>query len=499
MKRLPLFLLSLGIAQFAFSQFTVTLLHSNDLHSHFEPVKIKGQELGGFSRMATLIKGERQIAKNPLVLNGGDNFQGTLFFNVYHGLADVAIMNEIGYQAAAVGNHEFDLGSKVLADFIRLAAFPVLAANLDVREDDDLKDLVRSYTIIPYADGQKVGIVGAVTPDLLSISSPGDKVKMKPLIESVQQAVDQLLAFRINKIFVVSHCGYALEKEMASKLKGVDVIVGGHSHTLLGNVTLPGDIKGGGLYPTVMKNADGDTCLVVQAWEWGKVLGKLEITFDDKGKVEKWSDNQPIPVTSAISEDPVVNAMVRAFKKPIEELMNKQVGEAVADIPRNGPGKQGVMADLITDAMLEATTKIGSVVAFMNAGGIRSALNAGKITYGDAISVQPFNNTLVQITLTGAEIQTALSSGILYVSAGSSFEMIDKQAKNIVIAGKPLDMIATYRCTFNNFVAGGGDAIDVVKNAKGERIDTGLLDIDAFIDTLKARSPLKLTSEQRIK
>ena len=503
------------------ADYTITLIHTNDLHAHVEPVKVKGQELGGYARLATLIKNIKQTSEHPLLVNGGDTFQGTLYFNVYHGLADVAAMNAMGYQGAAVGNHEFDLGPKALGDFARLASFPILAANLDVTTDPNLKDVIKPFVIIQLRDkeeeermreekvdkgkeiegdeGEKIGIVGCVTPDLPMISSPGPTVKMKPLVSSVQAAIDQVLAMEVDKVILLSHCGYAEEQELARKLKGVDIVVGGHSHTLLGNTVLPGDIKGAGPYPTVVKNADGDTCLVVQSWEWGKVLGKLDVTFDEQGRIEKWSDDQPIPVTSIVSEDPDIKAMVAAFKKPIEDLMNKEVGETSNEIPRSGPGKQGPMADMITDAMLDATKNMGSVVAFMNAGGVRSALNPGKITYGDAISVQPFNNTLVTLEMKGSEIHEALSSGILFVSAGSSFSLQSNKATDIVIAGQPLDPNKTYMCTFNSFVANGGDGLTVVKEAKGKRIDTGLLDIDAFLDYIKAHSPLNLSGAGRIK
>lgn len=483
---------ALLISATSFADFTITFLHTNDLHAHVEPVKVKGAELGGYARQATLIRELRKTATNPVLLNGGDTFQGTLFFNVYLGLADVAFMNQVGYQAMAAGNHEFDRGSKVLADFARLANFPILAANLDVSADPDLKDLVRPSAVIAVG-GEKLGVVGAVTPDLHEISSPGDKVKMLDLVSSVQTAIDELTKQGISKIAMVSHCGFGLEREMAQKLRGLDVIVGGHSHTLLGSPTLPSDLKGIGKYPTVVKNADGDTALVVQSWEWGKVFGKVEVVFDDLGKVKSWSDTQPIAVTADIEEDPIVKAMVSALKKPIEDLINKEVGSTQAEIPRNGPGKQGVMADLICDAMLEATKPMGSVVAFMNAGGVRSALNAGKITYGDAISVQPFNNTLVVLDLTGAEVEQALDSGVLYLSKGSS-----KKGGTIVIAGEALDKSKTYRCTFNSFVADGGDGLVVVKAAKGKRVDTGLIDVDVFIDHIKKNSPLNLKAEGRI-
>lgn len=499
MKRRWLCLIAALLPLPVLGDFTMTVIHTNDLHAHVEPVKVKGEELGGYARQATLIKQLRAQSKNPVVLNGGDTFQGTLYFNVYKGMADAAFMNAVGYQAMAVGNHEFDLGPQALADFARSVTFPVLAANLDISGEPLLKDTVQPSTVIEVG-GQKLGVVGAVTPDLPFISSPGDNVKMKDIVPSVQAAIDDLARAGIDKIVLVSHCGYGLEKDLATKLRGIDAVIGGHSHTFLGDTKLPGDLKGAGPYPTVVKNADGDTSLVVQSWEWGKVVGKLEITFDDHGKVKGWSKDQPIAVTQDIPEDPLVKSIVSALKKPIEDLMNKVLGESLAEIPRSGPGPQGPMADLICDAMLDATKQQGAVIALMNAGGIRSSLNAGKITYGDAIAVQPFNNSLVVLDLTGAELAKALSSGILFVSRGSSFKRgPGDTATEIVVAGKPLDPGATYRCAMNSFIAKGGDALDVLKDAKGYRYDTGILDIDALLEAIKTRSPLDLKGEGRIR
>jgi 5'-nucleotidase / UDP-sugar diphosphatase len=140
----------------------------------------------------------------------------------------------------------------------------------------------------------------------------------------------------------------------------------------------------------------------------------------------------------------------------------------------------------------------------MNQGGVRSAIDAGPITYGDAIAVQPFNNTLVVLDLTGTEIKQALESGKLLVSRGSSFTLApDKpegqRVSDVVIAGQPLDPAKVYRCTFNSFVAAGGDALTVVKNAQGKRTDTGLLDVDALIEFIQARSPLDPKAEGRIR
>jgi len=488
--------------------FDLTILHTNDIHSRVEPARLGGKEIGGYARQATLIARLKSENPNPIVLNAGDSFQGTLYFNVYVGLADAACMNLIGYQAMAVGNHEFDRGPQPLATFAKLVQFPLLAANLDVSGEPELKGLIRPSAVLE-AGGQRIGVVGAVTPDLFSISSPGENIKMRDLVSSVQGAVNELQSQGINKIVLLSHIGYSEDLELAAKLTGVDVIVGGHSHTALGKLEFPGAPSPRGEYPTVARSADGRTVLVVQAWEWGKVVGKLRVQFDESGHVAGWNGSEPIAVTQDVPEDPVVKSLIAALQRPIASLQSEKIGSTETPLgPVAGFQSENTMANVITDAMLDATAKQGSVAAFMNAGGVRAALEPGTITYGQAISVQPFNNTLVVLDLTGEELLKALEhgaggGGMLHPSRGSSY-VLDRskppggRVSEVVIAGKPLDRSATYRVTLNSFTAAGGDGHEVLKSAKGYRYDTGMLDIDALVDYIKSHSPLSRAPEGRI-
>ncbi len=295
-----------GAAQ---GQFKLTILHTNDLHAHMDATKFNDVMYGGYARQATLVDRIRDEVENVLLLSGGDTFQGTIYFNTYEGLSDLAFMNYVGYDAMATGNHEFDRGPAVLATFVNQADFPVLAANIDVSGDEHLNGVVGKSVILEVG-GEKIGIVGAVIPILHEISSPGEDVVMLDLVTSVQSEIDRVISQGVNKIVVVSHVGYSGEVRLAEALKGVDIIVGGHSDTFLGS--FDGSPETGRSYPTVVKNADGDTALVVQAWHWGMVLGRLNVEFDDEGRVIQWSGG-PVPITEDIPEDPVVRSMVAAF------------------------------------------------------------------------------------------------------------------------------------------------------------------------------------------
>jgi len=482
----------------------ITIVHSNDLHAHVQPFAIRGVKYGGYARQATLIRQIRAKEKNVLLLNAGDVFQGTLYFNVYEGLADLAYMNEIGYQAMAVGNHEFDRGPATLAKFVGLATFPVLSANLDFSAEPSLKDKVAPSTVLTVGD-EKVGIVGATTPDVTNISSPGPTITLKDLKASVQAEVDKLTGQGINKIILLTHIGYDVDQQLAGELHDVDMIVGGHSHTPLGTPDLPGWRKADGPYPTHVKDSQGKDVLIVQSYEWSKVLGRITVTFDGGGHISRVRDAGPIVVDEKVPEDPDVKSLVTAFEKPIADLQNQAVGQADVAIPKEAtPTGESLMANVIADAMLEATKKAGSVAAFVNSGGVRGSMEPGKITYGEAISIEPFGNTLTVLDLSGAELKAAIEEGIgtggqLNPSHGTSYHIGGKQASQIMVDGAPLDESKTYRVTLLNFTANGGDAHKVLQNAKGTRTDTGLIDLDATLDYIKRHSPLRPTPENRIR
>lgn len=492
--RQTVFLLGLLAASGAQAQkpLTVTILHTNDLHAHIEPTAIKGKTYGGYARHATIIKQTRKAEKNVLLLNAGDVFQGTLYFNMYDGLADLTIMNALGYQAQTIGNHEFDKGDAALVEYAKRAKFPLIGCNLDMTAYPSLRPWIKPSTIINVG-GQKVGVVGVITDDLPNLTTLGNALKAGPHIESTQKAVDELTKQGINKIIVMSHIGYDFDKLMAKGLRNVDLIIGGHSHTPLGTPAIDGWRPAIGPFPTVVSDATGAGVPIFQAWEWGKVVGKMKLQFDAAGKLVKVIEAVPLVVDDTIPEDPEIASLVDAFRKPIEAMGNTQVGtSSVALTDRTKVGY------LIADSYLMATEKLGAVAALMNPGGVRANLEAGKITYGAANAICPFRNTLVIADMTGEQISQLLndSKGNLIPSRGMSFALAGGGVRDIKIGGEAIDLAKTYKVTVNNFMAGGGDGLQALKDVK--KTDTGLIDLDAFVDFLKANSPIPEQSEIRV-
>jgi 5'-nucleotidase len=265
----------------------------------------------------------------------------------------------------------------------------------------------------------------------------------------------------------------------------------------------------GGAYPTIVKNADGDEVPILQSWEWGKVFGHITLEFDANGKLVKWHDAKVIVVDDTIPDDPNIASMIAAFKRPIAALAAQPIGTATVEMPNHSlTGADSPMGDVIADGMLAATAKSGAVAAFVNAGGVRGGLEPGKITYGMLISIEPFGNTLETLDLTGAEVKAAILEGVgtggqLIPSKGSSYtaspsQQGDARVSDVVINGQPLDLSRTYRITFLNFTANGGDNHVVLKGSTGARTDTGLIDLDALIEYVKAHNPLAPDGPARV-
>jgi 5'-nucleotidase / UDP-sugar diphosphatase len=478
---------------FAQRPLTVTILHTNDLHAHIEPTAIKGKTYGGYARHMTLIKQTRAKEKNVLLLNAGDVFQGTLFFNVYDGLADGMLLNSLGYQAQTLGNHEFDKGIPTLVEYAKRAVFPLLACNIDFRKHPELAAVVKPYTVLEV-DKQKVGVIGLITDTTPNITMMGDELGFLDHVLSTQKAVDELTAQGVNKIILMSHIGYDEDKILASKVKGIDLIIGGHSHTPLGTPALDGWRPAGGTYPTVIKDLDGSDVPIVQAWEWGKIMGKIKVKFDAKGKLQKIEEATPIVVGSDIPEDPMIASMVDTLRKPLEALMNTQLGVSTTAV--TDKAKVGY---LVADSYLDMTAKLGAVVAFVNPGGVRANLEAGKITYSAANSICPFRNTMTIAELTGAELVQLLneSKGSLIPSANLRYRVAGGSVRDVMLNGAELDLTKSYKITVNNFMAGGGDGLVTLK-ACTKKIDTGLIDLDGFVEFIKKSSPITISNEIRI-
>lgn len=506
--------LSLGALPAA-ADYALTILHTNDFHDRFEPISkydstcsaddnAEGKCFGGIARLVTAIGDARAAGgDNLLLLDAGDQFQGSLFFNQYGGKLAAEFMTQLDYDAMAVGNHEFDNGPEGLAEFLDGVTFPVLSANIDVSQNNLLADRVKKSTVLEVG-GEKIGIISVLAEDTPETSSPGDTVVFSPSVEAAQAEIDSLTEAGVNKIILLTHVGYVADQRLAQELTGVDLIIGGHSHTLLSNT----DDSAAGPYPTVVNDVP-----IFTAYAYGKYLGDIQVTFDDDGNITEVSGD-PILLDASVSEDEATLARVTELAAPLEELRSKVVAETATEIVGTREECRAVecaMGNLVADAMLDRVKDQGIEIAIQNGGGVRASIDAGPVTMGEVLTVLPFQNTLSTFYVKGAVIKDALENGLSQLEEGAGrfpqvagmayvFDATAEPGSRVVevtVGGAPLDMEKTYGMVSNNYVRNGGDGYKMFVDAENA-YDFGPDLADVTAEYLAANSPYTPYKDGRV-
>lgn len=497
--------------------YKLRIVHTNDHHARIEPVLNGANPVhGGVSRRKTLIDAIRNEGGNQVLLDAGDVFQGTLYFNQYRGMADLEFYNAMRYDAVAIGNHEFDIGQAPLATFINGARFPVLSANILADASSPLAGLIKPWTVI-WVGGQAIGIIGVTTEETTVLSNPGPGVTFTNYIDAVKQGVAALRQAGVTKIIALTHVGVEADRVLASQVDGLAVVIGGHSHTPMGPMVSPSNASRP--YPEVIASPSGKPVIVAQDWEWGRWLGDLTIGFDANGDITTVVAGNPTEVLPSVTADTGFENRITAFRAPLNQLRATPVGET--QVALNGARadvrtKETNLGNLLADSTLAKTAGAGSQIAIVNGGGIRTSIPAGRITLGQVLEVNPFGNTLVVMTVTGAQVKEALENGVSQVETvagrfpqvgGMRFSWdatapVGSRITAVQVAdGKggftAIDPNASYRLVVNNFIATGGDGYSVLQKGTN-RIETGFLDADVIVEYLQANSPVNPQVEGRI-
>jgi 5'-nucleotidase/UDP-sugar diphosphatase len=550
--------------------FELNILHVNDHHSHLresdfdlEPQFLStavdksalSVKYGGFPRLVALSRSLEATLPNVLKLHAGDALVGTSLFSVYRGVADAEMMDAVCFDAFALGNHEFDDGDAALAEFITVLRksttcpdTSVLAANLVPGPDSPLLALQQSGVIAPYViqsfGDQQVGVIGIdIRNKTLLSSSPDEGTTLLDERETAIAQVTELTALGVNKIVLLTHIGLAKDLEWMAGIEGVDVVVGGDSHTLLGADVAP-VFMAQGEYPTVtttQRQSDGRTVCVVHAWEYAHLMGHLEVGFDDLGNVLSCGGSPIVPfeVNAAAPDSDIVKSYLEdlgpAFVQIEEDATAKaalqvyldeletRLGEVIATVPEDicydripGQGRSaicpaestaergGAACNLVAQAFLDQTPSAG--VSIQNGGGCRSDIAAGDFTFEDAITLLPFSNTLVTLELTGTQIKMVLeealenafnggSTGAYPYAAGLRYAVdaneemgnrISSLEINIRLAEASWNAIGAdmlYTVATNDFIARGQDGYFTFGNVNDELVvDTFTEYSQAFID-----------------
>ena len=541
----------------------MTILHINDHHSHLDEdtldITLGTEEVevhsGGFPRVVKAFRELEATAQtdNILKLHAGDAITGTLYYTLFQGQADADMMNQVCFDAFALGNHEFDAsdsGLKTFLDFLNPAdnptcpKTPVLAANVLPAEGTPLfptggQSMISPYVVKDY-NGEKVGIIGIdIKSKTQNSSSPLDSTVFLDEITTAQSTIDTLKSQGVNKIVLLTHYQYGNDLIMAKQLTGVDVIVGGDSHTLLGDFSNYG-LNSQGDYPTKTTDAQGNPVCVVQAWQYAQVVGELNISFDKEGVITECSGTPHLLVESdndetnallanetnlrVTSADTTAQAKLDVYAADVEVLKLEKIAEASTDfclerIP--GQGRSGIctaeetkphggdIQQLVAQAFYEMDPNAD--IAIQNAGGVRIDVPAGDITTDTAYTLLPFANTLVEIQMTGTQIKQVLEEAItnsldpdgstgsypyaaalrwdmnLSAAEGNRLSNLEYKARNSN-TWVSFDENSTYVVLTNSYTSGGKDGYltfgDIDDSLK---VDTFLDYAQSFSDYAKAQ------------
>lgn len=574
------------------SAFSLKVLHINDHHSNLEPTSanltiddvVTGVELGGFPRVVSKIKQLDNSVDNVLKLHAGDAITGTLYFTLFEGEADAAMMNQVCFDAFALGNHEFDRGDAGLKKFLEalqqgscVDKTAVLSAN--VRPQAGVSPLAPDadggpfqsfapYTIKKYKVGEtqvpnefnemvtqnvyeQVGIVGLVIANKTKQSSnPDETTQFLDELETAQTYIDELRFEKgVNKIVVLSHYQYANEVQLAQALDGVDVIVGGDSHSLLGDFAKFG-LPSVGDYPTKVLDKNGRNVCVVQAWQYSTLVGELNIDFDENGDVVncvgtphllvgdqfeqndvqltgsareqmigRLYDEQNVSVTEP---DAQTATLLQQYKDEVDVLSQTIIGQAAQDLCLERIPGQGRSQICPVEATAQNGSDISNIVALafkeqskaqiaiQNAGGVRTDIARGDISIEDAYTLLPFANTLVILTMTGQEIVDVLEEGLDFALSPDGSSGAYPYASGLrfhVNVGQPMgqrisqvevklpddatwseiDLTRSYSVVTNSFVAAGRDGYLTFGTVSDEgRVEDTFLDYaQAFVDYVR--------------
>lgn len=489
--------------------FEVQLLGVNDFHGQLDVTRtVSGRSVGRADYLAAYLKQEKAKVKDTLLVSVGDNVGASAPVSAL--LQDeptIDIFNKLDFDVSTIGNHEFDHGvSEMLrqinggtnpntgANFSG-AKFPYVCAN--VVNTDTKQPILQPY-MIKKVRGVNIGFIGVVTTETPTITMPSNVkgIEFTDETEAINKYAKELKKKGVQTIVVLAHDPGTSDQEgnnangrvidMAKNVDPeVDVIFGGHNHAYL--------------------NTKVNGKLVVQAYSYGTAFDDVHLWIDPKTKDVVKSDADIITTyQDAIKPDAEIKQMIDRDEAKVAPLINKVVGSATTALTQeqNASGESN-LGDFITDAQRAATN---AQIVITNPGGIRANINAGDITWGNLFTVQPFNNTLITMELTGDQLRKALNqqwatnrmlqiSGMNYTWDSTLGE--DKVVSMTLADGSPIQPEQTYTVTMNSFLASGGDGFTVLANGKNQV--TGPVDLDALVEYVATQTaPISVITGERI-
>ncbi|ALB63235.1 5'-nucleotidase [Cronobacter condimenti 1330] len=489
-------LVAVGVSLPVFAQ-DVTIIYTNDLHAHVEPYKVPWiadgkRDVGGFATISALVKQEKARNKATFFFDAGDYFTGPYISSLTKGRAIIDIMNTMSFDAASVGNHEFDHGWNNTLVQLSQATFPVLLGNV-FYQNSDMPFWNKPYVILEK-DGVKIGVIGLhgvfAFNDTVS-SSTRQGIEARDEVKWLQHYLDELRG-KVDVTVALIHEGVpgrqsslgstdvkrALNKDIqtASHVKGLDILITGHAHT-----GTPEPIK------------VGDT-LIMSTDSGGVDIGKLVLDVSPGAhRHQVKSFELKTLYADDFTPDPTTQKRIDEWNKKLAETVRQPIGDTPITLTR-AYGESSPLGNLFTDAMMAAAPD--AQLALTNSGGLRDDIPAGKITYGGIISAFPFPNELTVMDLSGKQLSrlmehsAALTNGVLQVSKGvimryDASKPVGQRVVQFTLNGKPISDNTVYRVATNSFLAPGGDGFMDFSEGKNKQVRGGYNLSDAVIDYLK--------------
>ena len=472
----------------------ITIAHTNDVHGHIQE-NSKDKEFG-YAKIATLVKEWREENKNFLLMDAGDTFQGTIYTNQFKGESILPILNSLGYGAMAAGNHEFDFGYEQLLKLRDQLKYPMINAN--VYKADGTNLLVPTYTA--EVGGQKIAFIGFVTEETPIVTHPNNVIGLtfKDPVDIAKKLVPEMKE-KADRVIILSHIGVEKDREIAKNVSGIDLIIGGHSHTPLRT-------------PEVVNGT-----YIVQDWEYGKSLGRVDLYYYNKDLVG--FSGGLVEYDESVKADPEIDKLVQEVVKKVDTAMGAVIGKTEVDLHGERGEVRAVETNLgnfIADAIIAKTKTIKgheAVVALVNGGGIRASKKAGDLTKKDLYSILPFPNTLTIVKATGADIKAALEVSVKGVEkkddlpgsflqiGGMSYvydvtKPVGERVLEVKVGGQPIDPAKTYTVATNDFITSGGDGYSMLK--KDGVLNTGYTFYDVVEEYLENAKVISPKVENRI-
>ncbi len=487
----------------------LTVLYTNDLHSHLEPHIVPWvhptRKVGGFANIATLVKREKAADPHTVYFDAGDSFAGPYVSSLTNGEAVIDAMNHLGLDAGCVGNHEFDYGWENAKKQFEKAKFPLLNGNIFIKGTNRLH-WNKPY-IIKNVNGIRLGIIGlhekfafydTTSAEMVKgVDVRDEKLYLRKYIRELKPKTDLIILLIHIGIPGTQSTGgekdvvrnHQHDIDLAKAVPGVDLMITGHPHS-----GTPQPIAANG---TIIVSTNGYTI----------ELGKIELTYDKKkGKITGYKNHLNYLYDDEVEDDPEMLKVVNKWKEKLKVITDEVVTNSTEPFTRSY-GEESVMGNMVADAMLYANPEFD--LALTNSGGLRQDIDAGPVTVGELISAFPFPNTIVQLEMKGSDLRTifehgaGLTNGILQVSKGVELVYDESKpiGKRIVmcnIRGLPLDDDRIYKVLTSNFLADGGDGFVAFKKTRLYQ-KTGFEMLQAMVKYLKTFETYEPKIEGRVR